>query len=492
MLIAMYDAKVSQETDDKRILLAKLFTALALVGSMFGIFTADISADDQVILTLMVSVLALLIFVGFILLRHNKSASLILALLSIYIWVAYPIKLILMIHDPMSSWVSYYFFQAKTVQNEISGAFYTVFPGIIALFLGFLAGRNNIPNEMSRDKYVLRHHYFISIIVCLMLLKIFIQTFWDIGLPGVRPQAPLPIPFLTGLLDMLTRPVLFAIVNVYFYCVLRFRERRGLLIAVSLLLINILLALRVGWKSELVLQGVLVIYYVFDLYEYLPKKRRRFVAITSILIMIATINLYTFINDYRDNILSGKTMSEAIAKAETKGKKSHTSFSLNPIFDRINGIGEYYAAIKLGAGKDFPLDSLLNHKVMDLILDKLYGPDKHKAVTAFGTTQFSVLYLIGGVPFLIFGCFIIGWSFRWISMFIRKYILSSTAFNAYLPMLCILWVKVLSSGGEIPLFMKELILVVSFLYFVERLCYEKEENVTEDDRPMAHTVPSFQ
>ena len=491
MVIAMFDATASQRTDDKRILLAKIFTALALVGSSVGFLTADISGDDQVILTLMVSVLALLIFVGFTILRQNKSASLILALLSIYIWVAYPIKLILMIHDPMSSWVSYYFFQEKIVQNEISGAFYTVFPGIIALFVGFLTGRNNIPNEMSRDKYVLRHHYFISIIGCLMLLKIFVQTFWDIGLPGVRPQG-LPIPFLNGLLDMLTRPVLFATVNLYFYCVLRFRERRGLLIAVSLLLINILLAVRVGWKSELVLQGVFVIYYVFDLYEYLPQKRRRFVAITSILIMIATTNLYTFVNDYRNNILSGQTMSEAIAKAENKGEKSHTSFSLNPIFDRINGIGEYYAAIKLGAGRDFPLDSLLNDKVMDLISEKLYGPDKDRAVTAFGTTQFSVLYLIGGVPFLIFGCFIIGWCFRWISMFIRKYILSSIAFNAYLPMLCILWVKLLCSGGLIPLYMKELILIVSFLYFAERICYKKEENVTEDDRSMAHTAPSFQ
>lgn len=487
----MFDAEVSQKTDDKRILLAKIFTALALVGSIFGILTADIPADDQAILTLMVSLLALLVFVGFTLLQHNKSASLIFALLSTYLWVAYPIKLILMIHDPMSSWVSQYFFQAQVVQNEITGAFYTVFPGIIALFVGFLTGRNNIPNEMSRDKYVLRHRYFISIIVCLMLLKISSQILWDIGLPGVRPQA-LPIPFLTGLLDMLTRPVLFAIVNLYFYCVLGFRERRGLLIAVSLLLINILLAVRVGWKSELVLQGVFVIYYVFDLYEYLPKKRRRFVAITSILLMIATINLYTFVNDYRNNILSGKTMSEAIAKAENKGEKSHTSFSINPIFDRINGIGEYYAAIKLGAGRDFPLDSLLNDKVMDLILDKLYGSDKDKAVTAFGTTQFSVLYLIGGLPVLIFGCFIIGWSFRWISMCIRKYILSSIAFNAYLPMLCILWVKVLCSGGLIPLYMKELILVVSLLYFVERVCYEKEENGTEDDRSMAHTEPSFQ
>lgn len=491
MLLAMFNAKVSQKTDDKRIVLAKVFTALALAGSIVGILTADISFFDQAILTLMVSVLALLIFVGFTFLRDNKSASLILALLNIYIWVAYPIKLILMIHDPMSSWVSYEFFQARIVQNEISGAFYTVFPGIIALFVGFLTGRNNIPNELSTDKYVLKHHYFISIIVCLMLFKIFVQTFWDIGLPGVRPQV-LPIPFLTGLLDMLTRPVLFAIVNLYLYCVLRFRERRGLLIALSLLLINILLAVRVGWKSELVLQGVFVIYYVFDLYEYLPQKRRRFVAITSILIMIATINLYTFVNDYRNNILSGQTMSEAIAKAENKGEKSPTSFSLNPIFDRINGIGEYYAAIKLGAGRDFPLDSLLNDTVMDLIPEKLYGPDKDKAVTAFGTTQFSVLYLIGEVPFLIFGCFIIGWSFRWISMFIRKYLLSSIAFNAYLPMLCILWVKLLCSGGMIPLYMKELILVVSVLYFAERICYEKEENVTENDRSMAHTAPSFQ
>jgi hypothetical protein len=487
----MFDVEPTQEASDKRIVLAKVFNALALAISMCGIITAEIAADDQVLLAMMVSILALLVMSGFTILRQNKSASLIFALLSIYIWVAYPIKLVVMINDPMSSWVSYQFFHPRVVQQEISGAFYTVFPGIIALFVGFMTGPNSLRNEMERTGYVLRHHYFISIIVCLMLIKILVQTFWDIGLPGVRPPA-LPIPFLAGILDMLTRPVLFAVVNLYFYCVLRFRERRGLLIAVGLLLVNIGLSVRVGWKSELVLQGVFVIYYVFDLYEFLPRQRRRFVTVTSILILIATVNLYTFINDYRNYILSGKTMSEAIDRADKKDAKSNTSFSLNPIFDRINGIGEYYAATKLGAGKNFPLDSLLTDGVMDLILEKLYGSEKHQAVTAFGTTQFSVLYLIGGVPFLITGCFIIGWAFRWTSTLIMKHLLSPIAFNAYLPMLGILWVKVLAAGGMLPLYLKELALVVIFLFFVERICYTKKKTATEGGWPMAHMVPSLQ
>jgi hypothetical protein len=252
------------------------------------------------------------------------------------------------------------------------------------------------------------------------------------------------------------------------------------------MLLNIILAVRVGWKSELVIQGLIIAFYLVDVYRYMTPQRRRFVAIAAIAVMVATINLYTLVSEYRNYIVSGRTMSEAIEKAENREKKNMSSMSLYPIYNRINGIDAYYAAMNLGRGKDFQLDSLLNDNVMDLIKEKLYGHDKDKAVTAFGTTQFSVLYLVGGIPFLAFGCFVLGWAFRWLAMCIKNRIFTSQAtFYAYLPFLCILWVKVLSAGGMLSLYLKELILIVVCFWCVERVCYRKEKLCASDDRDIA-------
>lgn len=458
----------------KKVSIAQSFNAIALVSALVGIMTSKGSSEDQTILSVVVTLYASVILIGQFLLRRNSVAFIIFAVLSVYVWIAYPLKVVVLLHDPMASWVSHQLFEANVVQREISDAFYTVVPGIIALFFGFLIGGKS--RSLDRGgKVVLRHSYFIAIILGLMLLKILVQTYLNIGLPGVKPQM-VGVPFLSGLLDMLTRPVLFALVNLYFYCVLRLNERRGLIIGLFLLLLNILLAVRVGWKGELVIQGVIIAFYLADVYSYLEPRRRRFVAIAALVVIVATVNLYTLIGEYRNYILSGRTMTEAINKAEDKEKQNMSSVSLYPIYNRVNGIDAYYAAIKLGRGRDFPLYSLISDNVMDLIKEKLYGYDKDKAVTAFGTTQFSVLYLVGGSPLLVIGCFVLGWMFRWLTMWIKNRILASeTTFNAYLPFWCILCVKVLCAGGMLLLYFKELVLILGCLYCVERLCYQRQK-----------------
>jgi len=465
----------------KRVSIAQAFNAIALVSALAGIMTSKGSSEDQTILSVIVTLYASVILIGQFLLRRNSDAFIMFAVLSVYVWIAYPLKVVVLLHDPMSSWVSHQLFEANVVQREISDAFYTVVPGIIALFLGFLIGGKS--RSLNRGgKVVLRHSYFIAIILALMLLKLFVQTFLDIGLPGVKPQM-VGVPLVAGLLDLLTRPTLFALVNLYFYCVLRLNERRGLLLGLCLILLNVLLAVRVGWKSELVIQGLIIGFYLVDVYGYMEPRRRRFVGIAAIVIMVATINLYTFVAEYRNYIVSGRTMSEAIEKAENREKKSMSSLSLAPIYNRINGIDAYYAAIKLGKGKTFPVESLFSDNVMDLIKEKLYGYEKDKAVTAFGTTQFSVLYLIGGEPLLVVGCFGLGWIFSCLTMWIKDTLLTfETTFYAYFPFLCILWVKALSAGGMLLLYFKELVLILGCLYCVERLCCQRQK-IWESEGP---------
>lgn len=485
--VAIVEMNDEQLVVGKKVSIAQAFNAIALVSALVGIMTSNGSSEDQTILSVVVTLYASVILIGQFLLRRNSVAFIMFAVLSVYVWIAYPLKVVVLLHDPMASWVSHQLFEANVVQREISDAFYTVVPGIIALFLGFLIGGKS--HSLNRGgKVVLRHSYFIGIILALMLLKIFVQTFLDIGLPGVKPQI-VGVPLVAGLLDLLTRPTLFVLINLYFYCVLRLNERRGLLLGLCLMLFNVLLAVRVGWKSELVIQGLIIGFYLVDVYGYMEPRRRRFVGIAAIVIMVATINLYTFVAEYRNYIVSGRSMSEAIEKAEGREKRNTPSLSLAPIYNRINGIDAYYAAIKLGKGKTFPLESLVSDNVMDLIKEKLYGYEKDKAVTAFGTTQFSVLYLIGGEPLLVVGCFGLGWMFRCLAMWIKDRLLAfETTFYAYLPFLCILWVKVLSAGGMLFLYFKELVLIGGCLYCVERLCYQRQETWERESPNTANAI----
>ena len=474
------------KSSDKRILCGQVFVAMAFLCSFFGILTSDLRPEDQLILALMVSILTLLHFIGLAFLRQNKSASLIFVFLATYIWIAYPIQFLITLHDPQSSDFLLTFFRPEVIQKEIVAAFYTVFPGIIALFTGLLIGRNNFSSNFSSSNYVLRHSFFIIIIVGLMLLKVFVQAM-GIGMPGITPEA-LPIPFLVGFLAWLTRSALFAIVNLYFYSVLRFGDHKGLLIALSLLFINILIALRVGWKTELVLQGLLMAYYILDTYDDMSTARRRLIYLITLLSIVGMLILYPLINVYRHQLSNEQDFSNTIARTGDAIEKTDTDSSLHSFLDRVNGIRAYYLAIKLGSGREFPLESLLNQNVPELVKERLYGRDKDKAVTAFGTTQLSVLYLIGGVPFLILGCLIIGVTIRWTGRYINKRIfLSSVTFEAYVPFFSILWVQVLASGGGIPLLMKQFGLVLGCLFAMERLCYKKRElSVTNDE---LHSTP---
>ncbi len=459
-------------SSDRRIFCAQLFITIAFLGSLFGILTTNLKPDDQLILILMLSIFILLNFVGFAFLRHTTSASLVFALLTTYIWVAYPVQLLITLHNPQSATFLVKFLRPEVIQYEITAAFYSVFPGIIALLTGLLIGRKKFTNNVSNGIYALRHHLFIITIVGIMLLKILIQTYLGIGIPGVRPEA-FPIPFVVGFLEMLTRPGLFAIVNLYFYSIVRLREHKGLFIALFLILTNVLLSLRVGYKTELVLQGFLMGYYLFDLYDSMPKARRRLIAILTLLSIVTMLTLYPLMNVYRHKLLNEQDFSKAIARTGDAIQKE-TRSTFHSILGRINGIRAYYLTTKLGSNKTFHVGSLMNNNVPGLIMQELYGRDKDKAITAFGTTQLSVFYLIGGIPSLILGCLIIGTTIRWTTMFISNHVFSApSSFEAYLPFFCILWVKVLAAGGGLPLYMKEFTLVLGCLYAMERMCYKR-------------------
>jgi len=282
-------------------------------------------------------------YIGLYIIRNDIAASLLYSLLSVYIWVAFSLKLMVTINYPESMWISNILFDAKTVEKDIVGAFISVYPGLLALFIGFVAFHRKLMKKNNGFIKKINHKLFIVIIVFLLVMKLFAQIYLNIGIPNVTPNE-LPIPYLSGVLSILLKGGLFAFVNLYFYYVIRLNDKKAIWISLFFLIFNIALNLRVGYKSELVLQSILLIYYSFEFFPYVSKSQRKFMLITIVSLLIITTILYPLINSYRSYMLSGLTFSQAIEKVKSRSDANTESIAF-VFLNRINGIGEYYAAI---------------------------------------------------------------------------------------------------------------------------------------------------
>jgi len=455
--------------NDKRVQLTKYFIAAVLVVTVGGMFVPHKIVDDSFLAIVMYIVLAFTMYSGLYILKNDNVSSLIFSLLSLYIWIAYPFKLMIALNFPESLWISKGLVESKVVAQEIAGSFITVFPSLFLLLIGlFLFHR--LRNVKSKYEIVkINHRIFIVVIIFLICIKVFSQVVLNIAVPGVAPTE-LPVPYLTGVLSLMSKHVLFAVVNLYFYYVIRLNDRNKILIPLLFIVINVVLSLRVGYKGEMVIQGLLLTYYYFDAYRYLSKSTRKLIAIVTVSMVMFAVIVYPLVNAYRHSILIGADFSKAVEMAQKNSDKHNEGNSkLLSFLDRINGVSEFYGVTKIGKGREFGFDAILNDSVMDLAKEKLYGADKDKAKTAFSATYFSVFYLVGGDLLLAVSGFFAGWVIIWSLMFIRyKVFKSNFTFYAYLPLVCILWVKVLASGGNLLLPMKELMLVVFCLFLLEK------------------------
>lgn len=462
-----YNLQSEDVKKDKRVLLTKYFIAVIFVVTSIGMLTPDNVTSEAYVVIMLLFVLALTMYAGLYTLRNDAVESLVFSLLSVYFWVSYPLKLTVAVHNPEALWISGGLVDPKTISDEIMGSFITVLPSIVCLLLALFSFNRK---RYVKTEYVItkiNHNFFIIVLSLMMCIKIYSQVVLNIGMPGVQPSA-LPIPYLTGVVSLLSKYVLFAVVNLYFYYVIRLNDRKKLMVALVFVVINVALNLRVGYKGEMVIQGVLMIYYYFDAYRYLSTINRKLILMITISMVVLAIILYPLMNYYRHSLLTGANFTEAVKVAQEHDDHKSKSFSLSFI-DRINGISEYYAATKLGEGREFGFGAIIDDSVRDLAKEKLYGANKDNVVTSFGATYFSVFYLVGGGLLVVVSGFVLGWVIRLSILFIRfKAFKSSFTFDAYLPLVCILWVRVLAGGGNILLPMKQLLLEVILFYLFER------------------------
>lgn len=424
---------------------------LADLAFSFKIFTTGVVAVNYFATRLAVAASA-----------REQSFAGIASVLSLYVCFAYSLKFGLLLHFYELSWLAQFPNFTSVSNEELAVAFClsgigTVFLSLGTAFPQLLATRTQACHRVnfgkmpiSRMKILLASAWF------MVVIKAIVQRFYNIGLPGVIPDQ-LPVPYLTGILAIAIGSCLILITNASFFFAMIMRERILVFLSATTVFANIFLDMSAGYKSSLIMEVVILSFYVP---RFLEGKSRSTVYFTYIAFLgcgLVTIFLFPYINYYRFAILGGEQGASAV-DAAMYYVSTRESSSLVELVNRINGLDNFFGALGLARGMRYPIeyifDSGLNREFLGFVL----GRDD--LLTAFGLTQFGALYVVGGPTLLLAGSLLLGLLIRLISrILLRGSIRFEGGFTAVAPVIAAFWLKFLFASGDILLLGKELLLI---------------------------------
>lgn len=392
-----------------------------------------------------------------------------IAIVIVYFWIAFPIKVIAIHMAPEKNGFFLEPFSSLSFVSSVDDNFLILAPALILFILGFCVPVPLKTLPKFRDM-VLRHRMLLRggvVLAALLVLRYLAQAYLKMGIPGVEPVA-LGVPLIAGSIAILFGMGLMVAINIYLFLALRHGIYRDIILALTLVMANIYLDLRVGLKGGLVFQSFLITYYAVVFRRYLKKGNYRVIVVSAVVLLIALISIYKYVNLYRFQVISGLDPSEAID--EMAGMSLEEKSFFWDFYNRINGIDAYSAAIGTIPEGVVEFGGLLSGGVVRAFKEVIYGSAyADRAISAVGATQFAALQLVGGVPGLYFGSFILGLMFRGISRALEAHVAwTKSLYMAFMPILAIWTIKTLFAGGNLVLYMKELIVIVILIVFVSR------------------------
>lgn len=387
-----------------------------------------------------------------------------------YLWFAYPFKAAYLAFYAEDSWVKEIPFLSHASGADFVDAFFVASPGLVALVMGMMAPWKVHENGGTVTRMWPSARLFLPA-MGLLLLKVALQLTLDIGKPGVLPKE-LGIPFLTGILAFMVGFVLVCVVNIYLFLALREGRGKDIRNAAMLVAALVLTDLWVGYKQALVFQVATLLLYLSMLNENKNKKIGIGTAAIVLAAFVLVGVLYKYVNNYRYALLAGEDISSAVSVA-LAGGGGRDEGTLVSIFNRINGVENFFAAVELNASYDFGFSALFDQSLGGSFNDALFGGSD--VVTQFGLTQFGALYVIGGWVYLVLGAFLLGAFINVISRLILNNLFGQSPLAFALAPLVALWfVKVLFAGGVLLLYAKELSISMLSVYLVYRLSYRRD------------------
>lgn len=401
--------------------------------------------------------------------RWRKSAemSVLVALLMLFIAIGFVIKLPFLIAFPELSWISASLMSPEVVA-VLAGPSYLLFS---LGYLSFVAGLWMHPKRSVGDslrptkRYAINFQLLYLILICLIMLRIVAQYLLGIGRPGVIPTY-LGIPYLTGIVALLSVYGCFAMANIVFYLAVHSGRLKHLLISGLLLLVVISTSVLVGYKQELIFEMLIMFVYLMELKYLLPSSTRRILLVTGALVSGLFLMIYPYVNEFRWALLEGASLFEGIFEAINSETANDKTLAIE-LLNRITGLDAFVAAITLLDTASLGITSIFGSGINDAFKEVVYGGSYEEIVTAFGITQFAATYLIGGVVGLGVGSFLLAFVIaRAFIIIVNLKYLNDKVKKSLVPILAVFFVKINLGGGNLALDFKELFVTILIATFI--------------------------
>lgn len=429
-----------------------------------------------------------------------------------YFVLAYVLKMSYILYFPEYISFSKYF-REDVIIATIPDAFYIFISGYIGFLLAFLLVANKTKKEIfpKNNRFYGKKNengnfrFFASLIVlliCLLIFKYYINYVRDLGAPGVRGQV-FQIPMITGFFTLLVKTGIFTLANYFLFYSIYYNRLFLFILSVIFVLLYVTMETMLGWKSAILYQLFIFAWYYFHFFarstnkihqksqiinkgskNFIPfrissfvkkskiskKINRKNIYLVFVFLVILTlplISLYNYIQVYRIALLNGYQWSEAIAFA-SQFESSNSEPFLVSFFNRINGIDLILVGTKFLEGIQFSVFANFTSEIGDALHYILFeGKD---AVTAFGLTQFTGLYLSLGIIGVLIGILILTILLILIyQIVIDKIVKIPDVIVAIQPLLFIMFIKVFFSVGNLGLAFKEIFLCIAIFYLFEKI-----------------------
>lgn len=452
--------------------------AFCLLGIIFNteLQLADIAMASS---ALFVSALVTHYSVGRLKSRFGSLSSAIAIGIIIYYWIAYMLKSVVFLYLPEAAWVVPNLIDENTLKNSLARSLVISSVGYSVLLLAICTGRDRQAINWKLEPFQVKCTSLVLITCCVLFLKVLGKIFFKLGIPSVEPTY-MGVPYLAGALALVVEIGVFILVNVFLFIGIFSRKHSVFLFSLVLAFSNALIDLSFGSKDGIIYQAIVLLVYVFLVLKFSPKGHNnaarthaKMTFVFSIFLLLLIVVFYKYVNFFRFALLGG---SEDIGQAMQLALAHETArsrSSILEIFNRLNG-SEILSTVLYYSEQisfEFRAVNLIDGNLTREFTAIVMGV--RDTNTSFGITQFGYFFISGGYIALIMGCFLLGKMFVIVQNFLYQFKTSTSVKIACLPLLWILFLKVLLGAGNLVLFAKEVVVFLICYYFIIKILQGK-------------------
>ena len=273
---------------------------------------------------------------------------------------------------------------------------------LLTIFIGINFAIMHLPKTVfiRPNKLKLSFSPSIFFFLLLLVLKVLVYYVLKMGLPGVIPVYE--IPLIGGMLVFAVRIGLLFVINIFlFWSVYNKEDKKVVFLAVILTVMNFGIDASVGVKFSLIYQMYLyiIIFIVLEIYKKVSFKQYFLLVVLGTLVIFS----YAHLNYYRFGLLRDLGPFESIVFAlENKPETSNFAYIFD-ILERISGIENFLVTL-INESNFSKVNSsgLLFDDVAKQYTEVYSGVEG--AISASGSTQLSILYLVARENLIMFMC----------------------------------------------------------------------------------------